>query len=138
MSTDLIAALRAALDAEFEIAQATANEDDDSWDAGDRNLSSAVIERESGAPVVHGSYDHLGWDTRRHIAAHDPAFVLADIAAKRKLIDLHAKSHPCPAFDQYPGGKPFVDPSPQWRSEPCATLRLLAEAYGIREGEQTA
>jgi pyrimidine deaminase RibD-like protein len=55
-----------------------------------------------------------GWHAERaeaHIARHDPARVLADVAAKRAIVALH----PC---DDCGMG-----------NDPCSTLRLLAQPY---------
>lgn len=57
------------------------------WSPGDEQLSSSVYEDESGAPVVIGPWDYLDWDVRRHIAANDPADVIADLDAKLKILD---------------------------------------------------
>lgn len=59
-----------------------------------------------------------------HIARHDPARVLADLAAKRQIIAEHCDD----------GGKCDVCADPPvyeatWRPFPCKTLRLLALPY---------
>jgi hypothetical protein len=61
-----------------------------------------------------------------HIVRHDPARVLREIDAKRRLLDLHARAHhQCVAED---------GPT-QWHvKDPCATLRLLALPYADRPG----
>lgn len=67
-----------------------------------------------------------------HIAEHDPARVLREIACKRKLLALHAGRHAC--SDAVPGNETqamqlFV----YWT---CPTVRILAEAYSDRLGWQ--
>lgn len=59
----------------------------------------------------------------RHIARHDPARVLADVAAKRRIIDLHAH---CP--EQAWDGSNITGDCRECIDEhyPCGTLRLLA------------
>lgn len=61
------------------------------------------------------------------IAAHDPASVLARIAADRKLLELHAPfqglEHPHPSYCEACGA-----------SWPCATVRLLALPHADRPG----
>jgi len=56
-----------------------------------------------------------------HIARHDPARVLREVEAKRKLVDIHGSgNHDCPgAWVGY-----CDDPD-----EPCPTLRLLVSVY---------
>ncbi|MFC9268943.1 DUF6221 family protein [Streptomyces zhihengii] len=64
------------------------------WCPGDRFLSDSVTEVETGAAVVIGPWEHLDHDLRQHIAAHDPAAVLADLDAKLALLaELLAERH---------------------------------------------
>lgn len=90
-------------------------------------------------------------DTAQHIALHDPAAVLADIAAKRAILALHRRlgevedegdmTYPlaanscacCGSGDHwsYREGE-RADNDPTWA--PCSTLRLLASAYAHRDG----
>jgi hypothetical protein len=72
-----------------------------------------------------------------HIVTHDPARVLREIDAKRKLVNLHR-----PIRAPQPDGITNLDCStcggedklsPSW---PCPTLRLLALPYADREGYQ--
>lgn len=75
-----------------------------------------------------------------HIARHDPARVLAEVAAKRRIVELHTPTdrtgkHLCPVcvsweiwLTQEPGaGLPLDD-------APCSTLRLLALPYAVQPG----
>lgn len=76
-----------------------------------------------------------------HIARHDPAFTLADITAKRAIIDLH-ECAPGPialAGNIDPAGWresdiPHCDAD--WAPYPCDTIRLLARPYAGRSGWQ--
>lgn len=64
-----------------------------------------------------------------HIARHDPARVLADVAAKREIIALHA---PFDAWADIPGphGPQIVcRECAGARMYPCPTLRVLAAPY---------
>lgn len=69
-----------------------------------------------------------------HIVLHDPAAVLADIEAKRKIIDLHFEINADCTICVVPRwGYPVhggCDPQ-RW---PCPTLLLLASAYAHRPG----
>lgn len=76
-----------------------------------------------------------------HIAAHDPIAVVEDLDTKIALVDVHDGPHRCPAYDQYPGGPRFVDPDPRSRTEPCTTVRLLAQPFASHpdhKGEEWA
>jgi hypothetical protein len=82
----------------------------------------------------------------RHIAAHDPARVLREIEAKRRIVAVHAlavEKQDAPPFDPYTG-KPSPDEYAVtcavcgWASDDptsgCLTLRLLALPYADRPG----
>lgn len=82
-------------------------------------------------PPPGNSYIAVGpWDggiglPARHIARHDPARVLAQCAAMRKVVDLHDRAHhQCVADDE-------DGPSTLWRTSanPCDTLRALASIW---------
>lgn len=104
-------------------------------------LRTAIGEDERLAlPVSHGGNWNVtitgdpGWgiegDRRMvaHIARHDPARVLAMVAAHREILELHDGSHECSVFDH----NGDVD-SCAWvpKGGVCSTLRALAKGYGI-------
>lgn len=62
-----------------------------------------------------------------HIARHDPARVLAECEAKRRIIDEHTCHCPNPTCRDCGAcpGDHHADPTPA----PCATLRILALPY---------
>jgi hypothetical protein len=69
-----------------------------------------------------------------HIARHDPARVLREVEAKRRIIDLHAphRDGACPTCWR-------VAPRSSTREDfPCPTLRLLALPYATEPGYQRA
>lgn len=79
--------------------------------------------------------------TRSHIARHDPARVLREVAAKRKLIELHAPA----VIHGEKGGADWYNrmticrtctPSQQFPETawPCDTVKLLASVYADRPG----
>lgn len=123
MSTDLIAALRAALDAEEATARVAAEQGDDpAWhmmnDGFDNKIaygSSAPRSDTAVARTTHSAYTV-------HIVRHDPAFVLADIAAKRRILDL---------AEQLPKLTAATDLFDNGRDAWAEVIRTLAEAYGI-------
>lgn len=55
--------------------------------------------------------------TVEHIARHDPARVLAEVEAKRRVIEIHAREHECVGS----GGERTANDGSEW---PCLTLRL--------------
>jgi len=78
-------------------------------------------------PVACGAYDFMVGGTKRFIARHDPAAVLADIEAKRAIIAnclTWIGGEPLNAW--YDGGRP--------QDLADETLRLLASAYADRPG----
>lgn len=115
MSIDVIAALRAALHADEVEAR--------------RNIDGHGLD--GGFPDYR---THVDDDTRaadEYIDRFNPRRVLADIAAKRAVLNLHRPGQrrttgnggvieDCQVCDHFPA------------RYPCTTLRLLAEAYGIR------
>jgi len=107
--TDIVEFLRARLDEAERLARAAAEESDAEWYTGDGVVSNAV-----------------GWDMRLFVAANDPAYVLADVEAKRRIVEEHV----CPCPDDCGdcgacSGDHHADPTPA----PCTTLRLLALPY---------
>jgi len=66
-----------------------------------------------------------------HIATNDPDAVLADIAAKRAILDLHFTRDGT-------GGTWDTDPKALCNEcedlQPCRTVKLLTSAYALRDG----
>lgn len=147
---ELITAFRAALDAEAKAAHTAAavcgcHPEAPSWSFGDEQTDGRIVVDNEPHPTIrrkigrrwNGSYE--GMFMAQHIVRHDPAFVLADIAAKRKLLDeLLAEPHASVS----PGGSTEIYCGADYGTgEPCDCgrdervvryVRLLAEAYGIR------
>ena len=94
----------------------------------------------------------------KHIVTHDPAAVLADIAAKRAIVGLHTPERaeqlkPLDRLMERYGAEPVVETcplcclnpyagyegesDPEFEPYPCQTLRLLASAYSTWPGYQT-
>jgi hypothetical protein len=129
MTADLVAFLRERLDEDEAIARAA--EGDPVFDGTgiviERNRARGFPDRIAGliSPVA------------THIARHDPARVLADIAAKRAIVDEHAPDRPgdwdcrvCADEETYDEDS---EGNGSWtrsaKSAPCRTLRLLAAPY---------
>lgn len=88
----------------------------------------------SGRSEVLGNIDSPF--TARHIARWDPARVLAECAAKRRLVELH---HPIEVYERWnPNGHCAECSDSGWEAAidgaspvdfPCPTMRLLALPY---------
>lgn len=70
-----------------------------------------------------------------HIVRHDPARVLREIDAKRRVLALHSypTGHGCSTMDKTGYNLNYDEVSPE---DACTTLRLLALPYEDREGYQ--
>jgi hypothetical protein len=102
------------------------------WGQGDAERHPGRIEDERGEPVVYdeGSPSEA---QAAHIVENDPARVLADIEAKRQIIELHksAKLSYLPSRER---GCVTCSTAQTWDAQAneanCQTLRLLAAPYG--------
>lgn len=145
MTHPMLIWLESCLDAEARIALAAQEKALSPW----RNSNGLV--KHCGPPESgHGRDDGL-WDDEGtsgmkvdhqlcmlgevadHVALHDPAAVLADIAAKRAILDQHrfylgggAREQLC----QTCGGEGVMNVV----SWPCNTIRLVTSAYAHRDG----
>jgi len=124
---DLVEWLRAQLDEDERIARAAAREGGPAWQYDGH----AVLTRREGDLVAVGSQDFLELERGNHIAAHDPARVLRETAAKRRMVEAYERtSHgerTAPHDDMRDVARAKVD---SWRF----ALRLLALSYGDRSG----
>jgi hypothetical protein len=134
---DLAVWLRAQLDADEQTAQAALGH---RWVGYPMRQSVEVAEGDQmGVKVVAAPTNFEHWEHRpdyaagpqtfEHIARHDPAFTLADITAKRAIIDRH---EPEQLFA--PGGPCIVVCRLDDEAWPCPDLRLLAQPYAGRPG----
>jgi hypothetical protein len=95
--------------------------------------------------IEAGHWNELDPTEYAHIARHDPARVLSEVAAKRALLELHDGEHYCPELKtgvypyDWPSAAPWGSAGEAWRhasSErfegPCPTLRLLAQPFAGR------
>jgi hypothetical protein len=128
MSDDLTTFLRARLDEDEQTARAAAEELGADWYYDD----GFVLARREGDQVVTGSQDFLERERGEHIARHDPARVLADVEAKRQIIEQHK-----PATVSYlpsrERGCVTCSTAQTWDAQAneanCQTLCLLALPY---------
>jgi hypothetical protein len=121
---DIVAFLRARLDEDEAAAKKATGEH---WEF-------------DGATVIYGHaleqvVDYVYDDNQEHIARHDPARVLREVEAKRRIVDEHPVDTPWrPEFgscetcaDEELGGD---DGDSRFKkSFPCPTIRLLALPY---------
>jgi len=102
------------------------------WRSGSTYGMFVSVEAQSWT-VVSGEWERSDAD---HIALNDPAYILADIAAKRAILALHAPK------DRQPWGigngwqecVVCFDPGTEageytWETWPCPTLRALVQPY---------
>ncbi|MEU8199532.1 DUF6221 family protein [Microbispora amethystogenes] len=140
----LITFLRARLD-ELEAAALAWPEDERRWKVvGDRRLTYKSGSWENVTAVDVSGMPCLWWERiyvkadrdglSEHLALHDPARVLADIASKRAMLD----EHPAAEGWQLTGSRGPVcgtcasgtsDGDIEGDRYPCRTIRLLAEPF---------
>jgi hypothetical protein len=128
---ELVTWLNAALDDDERIAKA-AGERSPNWHANEEGYGAGAVEHDGKhyAPIVYDE-GYPSEDEAEHIARHDPARVLAEVAAKRRILALHSEPHLCPDVDGILGGgmySAYVTP------DECPTVRVLALPYAGREG----
>jgi hypothetical protein len=134
VSEDLTTWLRAQLEDDERVARAAAERCGchggvPDWDFADDGEDGRIVVRDDPHPNVsrrlskrwNRSYDDLF--AARHIARHDPARVLAEVEAKRRILDWLDKSEDW-MFDKSYGGQPDCD----------AVRALLALPYATRPG----
>jgi hypothetical protein len=83
--TDLVTWLRAQLDDDERVARAAADYGD-AWRAGDPGVYPSNESQHPG-PIVGGVWGDLEDQYAEHIARWDPARVLAEVAAKRVILE---------------------------------------------------
>lgn len=141
MAVDLVTFLRARFDEDEALARAATPGPwvgRDLENAVDPTITGDGVD-EWGEPtyVAQTAYDGLSDTTTnsvadaRHIIRHDPARVLAEVAAKRAIIGLHAVVEPgewrtVAACAQCGDARTYESYMVEW---PCPTLRALAQVY---------
>jgi len=95
--TDIVAFIRARLDEDERIARASGHLDGHSWTDSPVRSGFGVVAGCDGGLCENDTADahlmHLATST--HIARHDPARVLREVAAKRRTLAWHAGKHWC-------------------------------------------
>lgn len=122
--------LRARLDEDEQVAQEALNDGSGewTWDCPHEGLADPPPSHDLCAEVrgewivVYNEGGHTPGQAR-HIARHDPARVLRDVTAKRRIVDLHDGSHECSSHGD---NCTWIDGDLRPH---CDTLALLAEVY---------
>lgn len=140
--SDLIAWLRGCLDDEERVARAASTENGPTWYVGGER--DVLADNPSDTPYVACGPWGGGIDaaTADHIARHDPARVLAEVDAKRRILDEHGASGGtcrtcCGEPDRevrWDGEEEAVEWARADKPWPCPTVRLLAQPYAGRDG----
>lgn len=140
MSTDIAAWLRNRLDEVEAVAKAaspspwTTDEYTSSANPRGRWMDIHAANMDSVVDTESGNADPT-YETARHIAMHDPASVLRQVAGARKLLELHVmnehyfeatgrKNEQCITCD---------GERSEYFGYPCPTLQALAEMWGWTE-----
>jgi len=140
---DLAAWLTAVWDEEEEIALTAAG-----WDHSGRKRANGQwvrsgigsVEDAERRSVIYSDNDQVTGSVADHVAYHDPASVLARIAADRKILAMHAGNHECPSAEDNcgwwtPGEANFVGESEVLTPGPyCPTILLLASPQADKPG----
>ena len=97
--------------------------DDGVWTVGEHAMDECEVEGIGIHVYGEGGHTH---EQAEHIATWDPARVLAECEAKRRIIDWHRGGHYCTDLGNMES----------WylREEPCPTLRALALPVADRPG----
>lgn len=121
MSDDLVEFLNARLDEDEVTAKLAAREGGPEWTGTDSGIYVGDVSRYPD-PIVSGKYDYLEDWYFDHIARHDPARVLTEVAAKRLLVEFWSLAFQKPEdFPGYDFDK--VRSAGRW------TIRKLAAVY---------
>jgi hypothetical protein len=123
--------------------------DEGSWNVSLRSIEEYPYRNIDGTgPSILFGTDEIATVHAMHIAYHDPASVLARIAADRKILALHTGPHDCTVLvtgtypDDWPEYIPWGKAGTKWRHPSneyfedlyCPTARHLAESHKDRPG----
>jgi Family of unknown function (DUF6221) len=137
---DLVEWIRAQLEDDQRFAQRLQDHRPGPWtidaDYGGEPAGGTAVMDSAGELVAVARGGYVG----DYIADHDPARVLRDVAAHRKIIDVHDPArHEYPELRQCPVCISDQTGYPElWNPDqaPCSTLRLLAAIFDDRPGYQ--
>jgi hypothetical protein len=124
MSDDLVTWLRAQLDEDERVARDCPSPD---WELG--IVYGSVIARTGGRIALEAPSQSIA----DHIAQHDPARVLIEVEAKRRIVDLHSRST-CRGHERAYSTHGVQTCDADAEDWPCETVQLLALPYADRPG----
>jgi hypothetical protein len=117
----LVEFLRARLDEDARLASAATTGPWRWVDPGRRKVRLALVGQDETVVLLIAQSDaHPSVHDAEHITRHDPARVLADVAAKRAILEWHAEGHYCTDLGNLESW--YLPESP------CPTLRALVTA----------
>jgi hypothetical protein len=139
----LVEWLRARLDEDEQVARAAATDGHEQWRLRNHEADYWMITDATGEVVVYDEGTPTDSEAE-HITRHDPARVLAEVEAKRELIDEHAEYEWAETIESEPVGQGLCRKCADWDNVdydgpphepyPCDTLRLLALPYADAPG----
>lgn len=125
MTADLVQFLRARLDDDEQTARETLWEGSGNRPIWDLRASATVEVGGNGRNDFPVGDAAVAW----HIVRHDPARVLAEVDAKRRIVDWHERQCTCDPCTADGDELPNTERSDGGFGDDCPTLRLLALPY---------
>jgi len=131
MTDDLLARLTAVLNEEERVALAAHEGGGPDWSQVDADRTPGRIEDAKGYVITYDEGSPSSGEAA-HIALHDPARVLRQVAAHREIVERHRP------VDETAAG-PQCDhcthrDEPGWVRWPCPDVRAIAGIYGVGDG----
>lgn len=121
------------------VARAALDAPDSEWWVDPRKQRVVRGDPSTRAPIAEA----IGWQVAAHIARHDPARVLREVAAKRAIVEAHGVQVMPGSFQYRPAR---CNTCADWENGdhdgpllvdlPCPTLRALASVYAGAPGWQ--
>jgi len=127
---ELVAFLRAALDRDEQVAREAAG-GDGAWSVQTYDLGTEVWIRQTDGFSLITAEGGLDRDSAEHVARWDPARVLAEVQAKRRILDLRVAAAAQPIA---PGSAPARAERTRAREALEAVARLLAQPHAGQPG----
>lgn len=123
MTDDLIAFLRAQLDDDERVALAVQPDMPAPWEAYGSELDAGVVAEDGG--IIRDGDGGMRHATAEHIARWDPDRVLAEVEAKRRVLNMWTEWHATAENGTFHGGR---------RDTLMEVIENLAQPYAGRPG----